>query len=66
MQRNVDGQLFGFGIEMSRGEITSLEFASFARSIQLDMIVGGWGGELVEVVTAKDNSQHPRRDMPLF
>ena len=30
MQRNVDGQLFGFGIEMSRGEVTRLETAPFA------------------------------------
>jgi hypothetical protein len=30
------------------------------------MIVGGWGREVLEVVTAKDYSQHPRRDMPLF
>ena len=66
MQRNVDGQLFGFGIEVSRGEIASFEIASFARNIQLDMIVGGWGGEVVEVVTAKDYSQHPRCDMPFF
>jgi hypothetical protein len=30
------------------------------------MIVGGWGREVFEVLAAKDDSQHPRRDMPLF
>jgi hypothetical protein len=66
MHRNADGQVFRFVIEMSRGEITTLEFASFARHIQLDMIVSGWRGEVVEAVTAKDYSQHPWRDMPFF
>jgi hypothetical protein len=56
MHRDVDGQLFGFGIEMSWGEITTFEVTSFARNIQLDMIVSGWRGEVVEGVTAKDYS----------
>ena len=33
MQRNVNGQPLGFGIEVSRGEITSCEIAPFARNI---------------------------------
>jgi len=33
MQRNVNGQLLGFGIEVSRGEMTSGEIAPFARNI---------------------------------
>ncbi len=66
MQRDVDGQLFRFGIEVPWSEVTSFEIPSFARNIQLDMIVGGWGREVLEVVIAKDYSQHPRCDMPLF
>jgi hypothetical protein len=66
MERDVDGQLSGFSIETSRGEVTSFEIAPFARNIELDMIVGGWGREVPEVLAAKDDSQHPRRDMPLF
>jgi len=66
MQRNVDRQLFGFGIEVPWSEVTSFEITLFAWNIQLDMIVGGWGREVVEVVGTKDYSQHPRRDMPLF
>jgi hypothetical protein len=33
MQRNVNGQLLGFGIEVSRGEITRCEIARFARNV---------------------------------
>jgi hypothetical protein len=33
MQRNVIGQLLGFGIEVSRGEITRCEIARFARNV---------------------------------
>jgi hypothetical protein len=57
---------FGFSIEMSRGEVASFEIASFARNIELDMIVGGRGREVLEVFATEDCSQHPRRDMPLF
>src|SRR5271155_3733756 len=56
MQRNVDGQPFGFGIEVSRGEVTTFEIAAFAGNKDLDVIVGGWGGEVLEVVAAKDHS----------
>ena len=66
MRRDVDGQLFGFGIEMSRGEIARFELASFSRHIQLDVVVGGWGGEVLEIVAAKDYSQHPWRHVPFF
>lgn len=64
MQCNVDGQLFCFGIEVSRGEVAGFEIAPFARDIEFDVIVGGWGGEVLEVVAGKDYPQHPRRDMP--
>ena len=56
MQRNVDGQLFGFGIEVSRREIASFEIASFAWNIQLDMIVGGGGSEVLKVLATEDYS----------
>ena len=66
MQRNVDGQLFGVGIEVSRGEVARFEIASCSWNIELDMIVGGWGREVLEILAAKDYSQHPRCEVPLF
>jgi hypothetical protein len=66
MQRDIDSQLFGFGVEVSRGEVASFEIAPFARNIQLDMIVGGWSNKVFEVLATEYYSQHPRRDMPLF
>ena len=66
MHRDVDGQFFGFGIEMSWGEITTFEVTSFARNIQVDTIVSGWRSEVVKGVTAKDYSQHPWRDLPFL
>jgi len=36
------------------GEVAGFEIAPFARNIQLDMIVGGWGSEVLEVLAAKD------------
>jgi hypothetical protein len=56
MQRNIDSKLFGFGIEVSRGEIASFEIAPFARNIYLDMIVGGWGSEVLEIIATKNYS----------
>jgi hypothetical protein len=67
MQRNIDGQLLSFGIEVSRGEVAPFEIAPFARNVELDVIVGGWGREVLEVLATEDYySQHSRRDIPLF
>jgi hypothetical protein len=41
MQRNVNGQCLGFGIEVPWSEVTRFEIAPFAWNIQLDVIVGG-------------------------
>src|ERR1700728_505405 len=65
MQRNIDRQRFGSGIEVSRCEVAPFEITSFARNVELDVIVGGWGREVLEVVATKDYSYHSRRDVPL-
>jgi len=44
VQRNIDSQRFGFDIEVSRCEVAPFEIITpFARNIELDVIVGGWG-----------------------
>jgi hypothetical protein len=42
--------------EVPRGEVTSFEIAPFARNVELDVIVGGWGREVFEVLATKDYS----------
>jgi hypothetical protein len=66
MQRNVDGQFFGFGIEVSRCEVAPFEITPLARNVELDVIVGGRCREILEVVATKDDPHHSRRDVPLL
>jgi hypothetical protein len=51
---------------VSRCEVAPFEIASFAGNVELDVIVGGWGREVLEVVATKDYSYHSRRDVPLL
>ena len=66
MQRNIDGQFSGCGIEVSRGEVAGFQIAPFARNIEPDVIVRRWGREILEIIATKDDSHHPRREILLI